>query len=96
MQKTIGEVWDAERPVILVLKPLFCMQKPQMRAGTMETSNSDANHFVLNAKNHRWGLGRRETSYSDANHAVLQAQSDRWWLGPIETCNSGHEVDVLH
>ena len=32
--KTIGEVWDLYRLVILVLKSLFCMQKPQMRAGT--------------------------------------------------------------
>ena len=34
MQKTIGEVWDPWRSVILGLKALFCMQKPQMRAGT--------------------------------------------------------------
>ena len=34
-------------------KVSVCFQKPQMRDGTMETSNSDANHFVLNAKNHR-------------------------------------------
>ena len=33
--KTIGEVWDTETLVIPVLKSLFCMQKPQMRAGTI-------------------------------------------------------------
>ena len=32
--KNIGEVWDSQRLVILVLKSLFCMQKPQMRART--------------------------------------------------------------
>ena len=31
--KSIGEVWDPERLVILVLKSLFCIQKPQMSAG---------------------------------------------------------------
>ena len=34
MQKSIGEVWDPWRLVILVLKALFFIQKPQMRAGT--------------------------------------------------------------
>ena len=32
-QNIVG-VWDPERLVILVLKSLFCMQKPQMRAET--------------------------------------------------------------
>ena len=32
--KDIVEVWDPWSVVIQVLKPLFCMQKPQMRAGT--------------------------------------------------------------
>ena len=32
--KTIGEVWDQCRLVILVLMSLFCIQKSQMRAGT--------------------------------------------------------------
>ena len=32
--KTIGEVWDPEKLVFLVQKPLFWMQKSQMRAGT--------------------------------------------------------------
>ena len=30
MQKITGEVWDPQRVVILVQKPLFCMQKPQV------------------------------------------------------------------
>ena len=51
------------------------MQKQQMRAGTMETSNTDANHFVLNAKNHRWGLERRETCNSGPKAAVLHAKT---------------------
>ena len=34
LQQAIGEVCDPERLVILVLKSLFCMQKPQKRAGT--------------------------------------------------------------
>ena len=33
-KKNIGEVCDPWRVVILVLKSLFCMQKPQMMAGT--------------------------------------------------------------
>ena len=33
-KKNIGEIWYLYRPVILVLKSLFCIQKPQMRAGT--------------------------------------------------------------
>ena len=33
-KKNIGEVCDPWRLVILVLKSLFCMQKPQMRART--------------------------------------------------------------
>ena len=49
---TIGEVWDAERLVVLVLKPLFCMQKPQMRAGPIEIRNFDAKVALLNAQNH--------------------------------------------
>ena len=32
--KTTDEDWDKYRLVSLVLKSLFCMQKPQMRAGT--------------------------------------------------------------
>ena len=34
MQNTICEVWDSLRLVILIQKSLFCMQKPQIRAGT--------------------------------------------------------------
>ena len=45
--------------------------------GPVDTSNSDANHFVLNAQNERCCLGPMETSISGANHAVLHAQNDR-------------------
>ena len=48
-----------------------------MRVGPIETSNSDANHVILHATNHRLGLGPIETSYSGANRAVLHAQNDR-------------------
>ena len=50
MQKITGEVGDLQRLVILVQKSLVCMQKPEMRAGTLQTSDSDANHAVLHAK----------------------------------------------
>ena len=43
----------------------------------METSNSDANHFVFHAQNDRRGLGSMETINSGANHAVLHAQIDK-------------------
>ena len=33
MHKTTGKVWDRWRLVFLALKSMFCMQKPQMRAG---------------------------------------------------------------
>ena len=49
-EKTIGEVWDPDRLVILVIKLLFCMQNPQMRAGPMETCNSDPKVAVLHVK----------------------------------------------
>ena len=53
------------------------MQKPQRVLGPVETSNSDANHFVQHAQNERGGLGPMETSNSGANHAVLHAQNGR-------------------
>ena len=65
MHKTTGYVLDPLRFVIRIQKSVFCMQKPQMRAGPMETSNSDAKHAVLHAENHRWGLGPMDTCYSD-------------------------------
>ena len=53
---------------------LFCLQKPQMRAGT---HNYYANHVVLHAQNDRSGLRPMETSISGDNNAVLHAQNDR-------------------
>ena len=50
MHKMTGHVKDPERLVNLVHKSLFCMQKPQLRAGTIETSNSGVNEAVLHAK----------------------------------------------
>ena len=51
------------------------MQKTHMSAGTMETSISDVNHFVLNAKNHRSGLGPTETCNPGPKAAVLHAKA---------------------
>ena len=48
-----------------------------MRAGTIETSISGANHAVLHAQNDRLCLGPIETSISRANHADLHGQNDR-------------------
>ena len=58
--------------------------------------NSGHNVAVVNAQNHRWGLGPIETYNSAANHAVLHAQNDSWSLGSIETINSGHNAAFLH
>ena len=55
----------------------------------METSDSGAKVAVLNAQNHRWGLGPMESSDSGANPAVLHSQNERWGLGTMETSNSG-------
>ena len=50
MQKTIGDVWDPQRLVILVLKSLFCTENHKWGLGQIETTNSDAKVAVLNAK----------------------------------------------
>ena len=57
MHKTTGEVWGLYSLVILLQKSLFCMHKPQIRAGTIETAISDANHAILHVQNDKWGLG---------------------------------------
>ena len=62
----------------------------------METSNSAANHAVLQSQNDRWGLGPIETCTSGSKVAVFNAKNHGWGLGPIETCNSGSKVAVLH
>ena len=41
----------------------------------METSNSVANHAVLQAQNDRWGLGHIETIYSGSKHDVLHEKT---------------------
>ena len=41
----------------------------------METSNSDANHGVLQAQNDRGGLGPIETINSGHNVSVVSAQN---------------------
>ena len=43
--------------------------------GPIETSNSDASHFVLQAQNDRWGLGPIEASVSGAKVAVMNAKN---------------------
>ena len=56
------------------------MQKPQIRAGPIETSNSDANDAVLRAQNDRWGLGPIGIRYSGTKLAVLHAKTtDEGW-----------------
>ena len=48
--------------------------------GPIETSDSDANHAVLNEQNDRWGLGPIETCNSAPKLAVLQAKTtDKGW-----------------
>ena len=85
MHQTTSEVWDPYQLVILLHKSPFCLQKPQMRAGTIETSYSDARHPVLHAQNDRWGLGPIETCNFGANHDGLPAQNDKLGQEPIET-----------
>ena len=56
------------------------MQKPQMRAGTIETCNSGTKVAVLNAKNFRRSLRPIETCNSDPKVAVLRAKTtDEGW-----------------
>ena len=43
--------------------------------GTLETSDSDANHAVLHAQNDREGLGPIETSNSGPYCAVLNVKT---------------------
>ena len=43
--------------------------------GPIETSDSDAEHAVLNAQNDRWSLGPIETCNSAPKLAVLQAKT---------------------
>ena len=43
----------------------------------METSNSSANHAVLQAQNERCGLGPIETINCGHNEAVVNAQNHR-------------------
>ena len=54
----------------------------------METSNSSANHAVLQAQNAMLGLGTIETINSGHNVTVVNAQNHRRGLAPMETCNS--------
>ena len=48
--------------------------------GPRETSNSDANHAVLQAQNDMWGLGPIETCNSAPKVYVLHAKTtDKGW-----------------
>ena len=62
----------------------------------MDTSKSGANHAVLHAQNHRWGLGPIETYNLSSKVAVFNTQNHRWGLEPIETCNSVPKGAVIH
>ena len=50
MHKMTGEVWDPQRLVILLLKTLLCMQKPQICLGPIETSYSGPKVAVVHPK----------------------------------------------
>ena len=59
---------------------MFCIQNPQMMAGPLETSFSDANRAVLHAQNDRWGQGPIQTCNSAPKVAVLHAKTrDKGW-----------------
>ena len=58
------------------------MQKPQMRAGTIETSNSEAKHAVVHAQTDRSCLGPIETCHSGPEVAVLHAKTTGRVLDP--------------
>ena len=58
------------------------MQKPQMKVGPIETSNSDAKHAVVHAKNDRSYLGPIETCYSGPEVAVLHEKTTGGVLDP--------------
>ena len=75
MHKMAGDIWDAKRLGVLVQKSLFCLQKPQMKVGPIETSDSDAKHAVVHAQNDRSYLGPIETCYSGPEVAVLHAKT---------------------
>ena len=77
MHKIAGEVLDPYRHAILVLKSTFCMQKSQMRPGTILTCYSGAKETVLLEQIHTRSLGAIETCKSGAKQAVLFAQIHR-------------------
>ena len=53
----------------------FASKNHRWGLGPTETSNSDANHAVLQACNDRWGLGSLQTCISDQKVAVLHAKT---------------------
>ena len=55
---------------------LFWMKNLRRGLGSIETGNSDSNHFVLHAPKERCGPEPIETSNSCANHDVFHAQND--------------------
>ena len=53
------------------------MQKPQMRAGPIGTSNSDGRHSILHAQNRRCSPGPIETCNFGSKVAALNVQNLR-------------------
>ena len=51
------------------------MEKPQIKVGPIDTSNSDANQVVLHAQINRRSQGPIETCNSDPKVAVLHAKT---------------------
>ena len=59
------------------------MQKPQMRAGPIQTSRSGTNHDVLHAQYDRRGLVPIETCNSGPKVAVLHAKNKQMRAGTL-------------
>ena len=62
----------------------------------METSDSDANHAVLQAKTTEEGWNQYRLDILVQIRPFLIAQKGRWGLGPIETCNSWPKLAVWY
>ena len=100
MQITL--VWCTERQVtsvtqilfIPVQNSLFCMLKPQMRAGTnRDLSFWWKSRYNVHVQNERWGLGSIENC---SKTRCFACKNHRWGLGPIETSDSCANHAVLH
>ena len=62
----------------------------------METSDSDANHAVLQAKTTEVGWNQYRLDIPVQIRPFWLHKKGRWGLGPIETCNSGPKLAVWY